>query len=77
MAAGLKTIISLSFVRFVSPLWGCPPLTLLTPPGPRPRHSPRNPLVRALPPVPAPPGRRYLRYRTFAELDMWTMRQPR
>ncbi|KAK6595695.1 vacuolar protein sorting 55 superfamily [Botrytis cinerea] len=42
MTAGLKTIISLSFVRA------------------RPRIPPRNPLLRTLPPIPAPPCRPHI-----------------
>ncbi|KAF7880067.1 uncharacterized protein EAF02_007704 [Botrytis sinoallii] len=52
MTAGLKTIISLSF-------------SLISPLGPRSRIPPRNPLLRALPPIPSPPCRSHIHYRSL------------
>ena len=87
MAAGLKTIIALSFVRFTLPTPFPRPLRLplslsteLPPdPLPGPRHwlPPRHPLLRPLPQLPDPARRSDLRNRPFAKLDMREMCESR
>jgi hypothetical protein len=80
MTAGLKTIISLSFV---SPLYPYRSARLAArssqrrfspPPDPRDRLPPRHPLLRPLQAIPTAPRRRDLRPRSDPKLGLRTMR---
>lgn len=81
MAAGLKTIIALSFVCLtvndqsphLSPFVCLPNFDL----GPSHRLPPRYPILRPLSQLPHLTRRRNIRMRPLAELDMPTMRQSR
>ena len=84
MAAGLKTIIALSFVRPpIAHFPTTPPPTIHTPLthlphlGPRHRLPPRDPLLRSVAQLPPAPRRRHLRGRAAAKLDLRPVREPR
>ena len=87
MAAGLKTIIALSFVCFDVFFLLSPPIYILgywlrltTNPlflGSRHRIPPRHPVLCPLPQLPHSAGRSHLRTRTIAELDMREMCESR
>ncbi len=64
MAAGLKTIIALSFVRIKDLLFSYGK-ALLTSSGSRRRLPPRHPFFRALQKLPTPLGRGHIYYRTL------------
>ena len=68
MAAGLKTIIALSFV--INPPFYSDLEPTNTVPGPRHWLPPRNPLFRPLEPIPPSPRRSYLRPRAAAQLPL-------
>lgn len=75
MAAGLKTIIALSFVRGLYKRSRADLLMLWT--GIGDRFPPRHPLRSALPQLPDTPRRRNIRARASTKLDMLKMRKPR
>lgn len=75
MAAGLKTIIALSFVWLSLPKYVLSRSNPLT--GPRHRLSPSHPFFSAVSQLSTINRRRNLRYCTLTQLDMWKMRQSR
>ena len=74
MAAGLKTIIALSFVCRVDPSQSC---LLTVDAGPCYRLPPCHPLRCSLPQLPYAPRRCDICASAFTELGMFEMRQPR